>query len=50
MLVKEAPGCVDRLQNLGMIFDQSSDQLATTLKQPILEEESYMLKIVLEEH
>ena len=26
MLVKEAPGCVDRLQNLGMIFDQSSDQ------------------------
>ncbi|EEE39636.1 L-aspartate oxidase [Prochlorococcus marinus] len=32
MLVKEAPGCVDRLQNLGMIFDQSSDQLATTLE------------------
>ena len=32
MLVKEAPGCVARLQNLGMIFDQSSDQLATTLE------------------
>ena len=32
MLVKEAPGCVHRLQNLGMIFDQSSDQLATTLE------------------
>ena len=32
MLVKEAPGCVDRLQTLGMIFDQSSDQLATTLE------------------
>ncbi len=32
MLVKEAPSCVDRLQNLGMIFDQSSDQLATTLE------------------
>ncbi|MBO6972954.1 MAG: L-aspartate oxidase [Prochlorococcus marinus CUG1434] len=32
MLVKEAPGCVDRLQNLGMIFDQSCDQLATTLE------------------
>ncbi len=32
MLVKEAPGCVDRLQNLGMIFDQTSDQLATTLE------------------
>ncbi len=32
MLVKEAPGCVDRLQNLGMIFDKSSDQLATTLE------------------
>ena len=32
MLVKEAPGCVERLQNLGMIFDQSSDQLATTLE------------------
>ncbi|MDC3040851.1 L-aspartate oxidase [Prochlorococcus sp. AH-736-B08] len=32
MLVKEAPACVDRLQNLGMIFDQSSDQLATTLE------------------
>ncbi len=32
MLVKEAPCCVDRLQNLGMIFDQSFDQLATTLE------------------
>ncbi len=32
MLVKEAPGCVNRLQHLGMIFDQSSDQLATTLE------------------
>jgi L-aspartate oxidase len=32
MLVREAPGCVDRLQNLGMIFDQSYDQLATTLE------------------
>ncbi len=32
MLVKEAPGCVDRLQNLGMIFDKSSDQLSTTLE------------------
>ena len=32
MLVREAPGCVDRLQNLGMIFDQSFDQLATTLE------------------
>ena len=32
MLVKEAPGCVDRLQNLGMIFDQNYDQLATTLE------------------
>ncbi|MBO6971218.1 MAG: L-aspartate oxidase [Prochlorococcus marinus CUG1431] len=32
MLVKEAPGCVDRLQNLGMVFDQSYDQLATTLE------------------
>jgi len=32
MLVKEAPSCVERLQNLGMIFDQSSDQLATTLE------------------
>jgi len=32
MLVKEAPSCVERLQNLGMLFDQSSDQLATTLE------------------
>ena len=32
MLVKEAPGCVNRLQNLGMMFDQNSDQLATTLE------------------
>jgi len=32
MLVREAPGCVNRLQNLGMIFDQNCDQLATTLE------------------
>ena len=32
MLVKEAPNCVKRLQKLGMIFDHSSDQLATTLE------------------
>ena len=32
MLVREAPSCVDRLQNLGMTFDQSSNQLATTLE------------------
>ena len=32
MLVREAPGCVDRLQNLGMIFDHSEDKLATTLE------------------
>ena len=32
MLVREAPGCVDRLQNLGMIFDQTHEQLATTLE------------------
>jgi len=32
MLVNEAPSCVARLQNLGMIFDQSADQLATTLE------------------
>ena len=32
MLVREAPDCVDRLQNLGMIFDQCSDQLSTTLE------------------
>ena len=32
MLVREAPSCVERLQNLGMIFDRSSDQLATTLE------------------
>ncbi len=32
MLVREAPGCVHRLQNLGMIFDQNCDQLATTLE------------------
>ncbi len=32
MLVREAPNCVNRLQNLGMIFDHSSDQLATTLE------------------
>ena len=32
MLVKEAPGCVNRLQKLGMIFDQNSNQLSTTLE------------------
>jgi len=32
MLVREAPNCVNRLQKLGMIFDQSSDQLSTTLE------------------
>jgi len=32
MLVKEAPSCVERLQNLGMIFDQSSDEFSTTLE------------------
>ena len=32
MLVREAPNCVDRLQNLGMIFDQNCDQLSTTLE------------------
>ena len=32
MLVKEAPSCVERLQNLGMIFDQNCDQLSTTLE------------------
>ncbi len=32
MLVTEAPSCIDRLQNLGMVFDQSYDQLATTLE------------------
>jgi len=32
MLVKEAPGCVERLQNLGMVFDQNYDQLSTTLE------------------
>ena len=32
MLVREAPACVERLQKLGMIFDQSCDQLATTLE------------------
>ncbi len=32
MLVREAPECVERLQTLGMTFDQSSDQLATTLE------------------
>ncbi len=32
MLVREAPSCVDRLQNLGMTFDHSSNQLATTLE------------------
>ena len=32
MLVKEAPGCVNRLQQLGMIFDQNSNKLSTTLE------------------
>tara|TARA_Y100000589_G_scaffold331711_1_gene386500 strand:+ start:275 stop:1942 length:1668 start_codon:yes stop_codon:yes gene_type:complete len=32
MLVKEAPICVERLQNLGMIFDKNSDELSTTLE------------------
>ena len=32
MLVREAPKCVSRLQNLGMIFDKTSDQLSTTLE------------------
>ena len=32
MLVKEAPDCVSRLQNLGMIFDQTSNELSTTLE------------------
>ena len=32
MLVKEAPGCVERLQKLGMIFDRNSDKLSTTLE------------------
>ena len=32
MLVREAPSCVERLQNMGMIFDQTFDKLATTLE------------------
>jgi len=32
MLVREAPSCVDRLQNLGMVFDRKFDQLSTTLE------------------
>ena len=32
MLVKEAPACVNRLQKLGMIFDQNSNELSTTLE------------------
>ncbi len=32
MLVREAPLCVKNLQKLGMIFDQNSDQLSTTLE------------------
>ena len=32
MLVNEAPECVNRLQNLGMIFDNNSNQLSTTLE------------------
>ena len=36
MLVKEAPGCVNRLQKLGMIFDQNSNELSTTLEACLL--------------
>tara|TARA_Y100001968_G_C19453506_1_gene770414 strand:+ start:5012 stop:6673 length:1662 start_codon:yes stop_codon:yes gene_type:complete len=32
MLVREAPACVQRLEELGMIFDKNSDQLSTTLE------------------
>ncbi len=32
MLVNEAPVCVNRLQELGMVFDKNSDQLSTTLE------------------
>ncbi len=32
MLVKEAPNCVERLQNLGMTFDMNCDELSTTLE------------------
>ncbi len=32
LLVKEAPNCVKRLQELGMIFDQENGQLSTTLE------------------
>ncbi len=32
LLVQEAPHCVERLQDLGMAFDQNSDGLATTLE------------------
>ena len=32
MLVKEAPNCVERLQSLGMIFDNNLNQLSTTLE------------------
>jgi len=32
MLVKEAPKCVERLQQLGMIFDGNSNELSTTLE------------------
>ena len=32
MLVNEAPICVDRLQKLGMIFDNKSNKLSTTLE------------------
>ncbi len=32
MLVREAPNCVERLQELGMVFDKNSDQLSTTLE------------------
>ncbi len=32
MLVKEAPGCVENLQRLGMTFDGQSNELSTTLE------------------
>jgi L-aspartate oxidase len=32
MLVSQAPGCVERLVELGMAFDRNGDQLSTTLE------------------
>ena len=32
MLVSQAPGCVERLVQLGMAFDRNGDQLSTTLE------------------